>query len=65
MREMIFFFSGRPRALLMYHIILTAVSFASEPELAKKTLDIGTGTRALSFSANSTTGSADLLKKLW
>ena len=31
---MIFFFCGRPSALLMYHASLIAVSFASDPELA-------------------------------
>ena len=42
---MIFFFSGRPTALLKYQTILMALSFASEPELAKNTLLIGTGAR--------------------
>ena len=42
---MIFFFFGRPSALLKYQTILMAESFASEPELAKNTLLIGTGAR--------------------
>ncbi len=36
-----------------------AVSFASEPELAKNTLLIGTGARAISISPRSIIGSCD------
>ncbi len=57
---MIFFFSGRPMALLKYQTILIAVSFASEPELAKNTLLIGTGARSISISARSIIGPCDL-----
>ena len=42
---MIFFFFGRPSALFRYQTILMAESFASEPELAKNTLLMGTGAR--------------------
>ena len=65
MRPMIFFFFGRPRALLKYQTILMAVSFASEPELAKNALLIGTGARAISISASSIIGSCDLAAKEW
>ncbi len=57
---MIFFFLVRPSALLKYQIILIALSFASEPELAKNTLLIGTGARWISISARSMQGSCDL-----
>ena len=57
MRLMIFFFFGLPRALLRYQRSLTCVSFASDPELQKNTLEIGTGAISLSFSANSIAGS--------
>ena len=62
---MIFFFSGRPSALFMYQIILMALSFASDPELAKKTLLIGTGARSISISLRSISGSCDLAVKAW
>ena len=62
---MIFFFSGLPIALCMYQSILMALSFASEPELAKNTLLIGTGARSISISARSTIGSCDLEVKPW
>ncbi len=62
---MIFFLRGRPSALLKYHIILIAVSFASEPELAKNTLLIGTGARAISISESSMSGSCDFAAKAW
>ncbi len=62
---MIFFLFGRPSALLRYHTILMAESFASEPELAKNTLLIGTGARASSISARSIIGSCDLAVKAW
>ena len=54
---MIFFFSGRLRALFMYQISLIAVSMASEPELVKNTFDIGTGAMASSRSARAIWGS--------
>ena len=54
---MIFFFFGRPSALLMYQTSLTWVSFASEPEAVKNTFDIGTGAISFSFSASSIAGS--------
>ena len=57
MRLTIFFFFGRPSALLRYHTSLTWVSFASEPELQKNTFEIGTGAISLSFSASSIAGS--------
>ena len=60
---MIFFLAVRPSALLKYQIILIAVSFASEPELAKNTLLIGTGARASSASLRSISGSCDLAVK--
>ena len=62
---MIFFFAGRPMALFMYQIILMALSFASDPELAKNTLLIGTGARSISISARSISGSCDLPVKEW
>ena len=65
MRPMIFFFSGRPTALLKYQIILIAESLASEPELAKKTRLIGTGARSISISASSIIGACDLALKPW
>ena len=46
-----------PDALLKYQIILIALSFASEPELAKNTLLIGTGASSISFSDRSISGS--------
>ena len=52
-------------ALFMYQIILMALSFASEPELAKNTLLIGTGARSISISARSISGSCDLAVKAW
>ena len=55
-RAMIFFFSGRPRALLKNQTILTTVSAASEPELAKKTFDIGSGASFRIRSASSIAG---------
>ena len=61
MRAMIFFLRCLPSALLKYHTILTAVSFASEPELLKNTFDICTGIKAISRSASSTAMSCDLL----
>ena len=62
---MIFFFAVRPSALLKYQTILMALSFASEPELAKNTLLIGTGARATNISARSIIGSCDLAVKAW
>ena len=41
----------------MYHTILTTVSLASEPELAKNTFDISTGAIDFSFSARLIAGS--------
>jgi hypothetical protein len=43
--------------LFTYHTIFTTVSLASEPELAKNTLDISTGAIAFSFSARLIAGS--------
>ncbi len=57
MREMIFFFSGLPRALFMYQASFTWLSLASEPEEVKNTFEIGTGAISLSFSASSIAGS--------
>ena len=54
---MIFFFCGRPSALFMYQTNLTWVSLASDPELQKKTFEIGTGAISFSFSASSIAGS--------
>jgi hypothetical protein len=54
---MIFFFFGRPKALFMYQMSLTWVSLASEPELQKKILEVGTGAISLSRSASSIAGS--------
>ncbi len=69
MRPMIFFFAGRPTALLKYQIIFTAVSFASEPELAKNTLLIGPedewGARSISISASSICGAWERPVKPW
>ena len=62
---MIFFLSGRPTALLKYQIILMALSFASEPELAKNTLLIGTGARWISISDRSISGSCDFAVNAW
>ncbi|MNF17832.1 hypothetical protein D3C80_2215660 [compost metagenome] len=55
-RLMNFFLVGLPIALLRYQIILTTVSLASDPELVKKTLLIGTGASSISFSASSILG---------
>ena len=52
-------------ALLKYQIILIAVSFASEPELQKNTLLIGTGARSMSISARSIAGSWLRPVKAW
>ena len=57
MRETIFFFCGRPSALFMYQIILTTVSLASEPELAKNTFEASNGAIDFSFSARLIAGS--------
>ncbi len=65
MRPMSFFFFVRPSALLKYQTILMALSFASEPELAKNTLLIGNGARAISISARSIIGSCDLAVNAW
>ena len=65
MREMIFFFCGRPSALFMYQTILMTVSLASEPELAKNTFDISTGAICFSFSARSIAGSWERWLKAW
>ena len=62
---MIFFFCGRPSALFRYQTILMAESLASEPELAKNTLLIGTGARSISISARSIIGSCDLAVNAW
>ena len=62
---MIFFLVGRPSALLRYQTILMAKSLASEPELAKNTLLMGTGARPISISARSIIGSCDLAVKAW
>ena len=61
---MIFFFFGRPSALLRYQTSLTTVSLASEPELVKNALDIGTGASATSRSASSIVTSAAMWLKL-
>ncbi len=65
MREMIFLRWGWPKAFDTYQMILIAVSLASEPELAKKIFDIGTGANSLSISASTTPGSCDLPAKIW
>jgi hypothetical protein len=44
---------------------LTWVSLASDPELVKKTLEIGTGAISLSFSASSIAGSELFAPKTW
>ena len=62
---MIFFFSGRPRALLQYQTNLTMWSFASEPEFANHTRAIGAGAIASSFSARSMAGMFERWKKVW
>ncbi len=49
----------------MYQIILIALSFASDPELPKKTFDIGAGARSISISARSIMGSCDLAVNEW
>src|ERR1700737_3656994 len=64
-REMIFFLSGRPSALFMYQTSLTWVSFASDPDEQKNTLEIGTGAISLSFSASSIAGSWLLAENRW
>ncbi|MNV79786.1 hypothetical protein D3C71_1733540 [compost metagenome] len=53
---MIFFRCGLPKALFRYQSIFTTVSLASEPELVKNTLLIGTGAIWMSFSASSMLG---------
>jgi hypothetical protein len=44
---------------------LTAVSFASDPEFAKNTFDIGTGASASSFSANAIAAGFERWLKVW
>src|SRR6266851_2861121 len=61
---MIFFFFGRPRALFMYQVSLTWVSFASEPELQNNTFEVGTGMISLSRSASSITVSMSRTARL-
>jgi hypothetical protein len=53
LREMIFFFCGRPTALLTYHASLIAASFASDPEFANSTLAMPAGAIPISRSASS------------
>ncbi len=62
---MIFFFAGLPRRLLYSQISLSWVSFASEPELAKKTRAIGAGASSRSFAASKTAGSFAAPAKPW
>ena len=50
---MIFFFCGRPSALLTYHTSLIAVSFASDPEFANSALPMPAGAMRISRSASS------------
>ena len=64
-REMIFFFCGRPSALLMYQASLMAVSFASEPELANSTRLMPAGAIRISRSASSALMAGTLPAKLW
>ena len=63
-RAMIFFFCGRPSALLMYHASLIAVSFASDPELANSALDIPGGAIPIRRSASSVLMAGTLPAKL-
>jgi hypothetical protein len=44
---------------------LTALSFASEPELPKNTLDIGTGAISMTRSASRIALSDDIPEKVW
>ncbi|MOA06481.1 hypothetical protein D3C78_1261160 [compost metagenome] len=64
-RAMNLFFSGLPRAWLRNHTSLTTVSLASEPELVKNTLLIGTGAIWISFSASSMLGRCALWLNRW
>ena len=63
-RAMIFFFCGRPSALLMYHASFTAVSFASEPEFANRTRPIPAGAMRINRSASSVDTAGTLPAKL-
>ncbi|MNP00194.1 hypothetical protein D3C76_919810 [compost metagenome] len=56
---------GWPIALLRYQMSLTSTSLASEPELVKYTLLIGTGASAISFSAREMLEGCDLWLKVW
>ena len=49
----------------MYHTILIMVSFASDPELVKKTRVRFSGVISTIFSARRTEGSCDLWLKVW
>ncbi|MNC62736.1 hypothetical protein D3C75_1127900 [compost metagenome] len=64
-RLMNFFFAGLPNALFRYHRSFTTESLASEPELVKNTLLIGTGDNSISFSASSMLGTCALLVNKW
>ena len=63
-REMIFFFCGRPSALLMYQASLIAVSFASDPEFANSTLVMPAGAMPINRSASSVLIAGTLPAKL-
>ena len=65
MREMIFFWFGRPSALLMYQANFTWVSLASDPDEVKNTFEIGIGAISLSFSASSIEDSVPLPPNKW
>ena len=61
---MIFFFCGRPSALLMYQTSFMAVSFASDPEFANSTLAMPGGAIRTSRSASSVEIAGTLPAKL-
>ena len=61
---MIFFFCGRPNALLMYQASLIAVSFASDPEFANSTRAMPAGAMPINRSASSVLIAGTLPAKL-
>ena len=60
---MICFFRGLPIRFQKYQTVLIAVSFASEPELAKTIRSIPSGSSEASLAASSIVGGAAHWKK--
>jgi hypothetical protein len=61
---MIFFFCGRPSALLTYQASLIAVSFASDPEFANSAFAMPAGAMPINRSASSVLIAGTLPPKL-